>query len=696
MSKKRSESHHSSLIAHLFGTRRPIRLAIAALIALTLGAGYYRYRFERRKVEAPVPLIGSVRRQLGLAPVRESEEALSARPDDPRLRLRLADACAATGDPVGAALALYPLVAGGTGGATQGVEAGTDSPHPMPRAPDPALVARFVRDGARVGWREEAAAALRRSPAAAPRAWLELADAFAAHGEGKRAVALLAELERDRASALGVDEWLDGAMTWYQSRQPRRAAQWAQSAIVRQEPRGGMSGAASRRVAAGPAEERSVAARALQARCLLAAGEPEAALQALPGSADDPLVRYWRARTGLRSRGLARQKAALEYLAQLGMQEPADPVAAFEAGRASLGAGQAATAAALLSRAARGSYQELLCYRLLAQAYTALRQPAREDWARGREQSARGQFAAAAASLRHSLALDPSPPGAALDLARALSLLGEPRTALAVLEQAQRRHPRDVDLALGRAEALNRLDRFSEQASALEAAAAMDPSRAGEAQRNLGKMYYETRQFDQVVPVLERAVQASETDTEAHRFLGLADALHPDDPVRAERAVRHLLRAAALDPTDSVQWTTAGSLLQRLGYPREAAACYRRAIAGDSVAEAPYVALAQALQREGRPVEARLLLKLYRERRDLHARRRQLENRVNANRRDAVAHYALGDLLLRTDSYRNAYPYLLIAASLRPRWGSAQLRLADVCALLDYVDLWQAAERAAG
>jgi Flp pilus assembly protein TadD len=656
MSKKRSESHHSSLIAHLFGTRRPIRLAIAALIALTLGAGYYRYRFERRKVEAPVPLIGSVRRQLGLAPVRESEEALSARPDDPRLRLRLADACAATGDPVGAALALYPLVAGGTGGATQGVEAGTDSPHPMPRAPDPALVARFVRDGARVGWREEAAAALRRSPAAAPRAWLELADAFAAHGEGKRAVALLAELERDRASALGVDEWLDGAMTWYQSRQPRRAAQWAQSAIVRQEPRGGMSGAASRRVAAGPAEERSVAARALQARCLLAAGEPEAALQALPGSADDPLVRYWRARAGLRSRGLARQKAALEYLAQLGMQEPADPVAAFEAGRASLGAGQAATAAALLSRAARGSYQELLCYRLLAQAYTALRQPAREDWARGREQSARGQFAAAAASLRHSLALDPSPPGAAL----------------------------------------NRLDRFSEQASALEAAAAMDPSRAGEAQRNLGKMYYETRQFDQVVPVLERAVQASETDTEAHRFLGLADALHPDDPVRAERAVRHLLRAAALDPTDSVQWTTAGSLLQRLGYPREAAACYRRAIAGDSVAEAPYVALAQALQREGRPVEARLLLKLYRERRDLHARRRQLENRVNANRRDAVAHYALGDLLLRTDSYRNAYPYLLIAASLRPRWGSAQLRLADVCALLDYVDLWQAAERAAG
>jgi tetratricopeptide (TPR) repeat protein len=265
-----------------------------------------------------------------------------------------------------------------------------------------------------------------------------------------------------------------------------------------------------------------------------------------------------------------------------------------------------------------------------------------------------------------------------------------------VLEQAQRRHPRDVDLALGRAEALNRLDRFSEQASALEAAAALDPERTGEALRNLGKMYYETRQFDRVAPALERAVRASDTDAEAHRFLGLADALHPDDRARAERAVTHLLRAAALDPNEAAQWATAGSLLQRLGYLREAAACYRRAIAGDSTAEGPYVALAQALQREGRPVEARLLLKLYRERRDLHARRRQLENRVSANRRDAAAHYALGDLLLRTDSYRNAYPYLLIAASLRPGWKQAQARLADVCALLDYVDLWREAERAAG
>src|SRR5207249_1369634 len=110
------------------------------------------------------PLIASVRRQLGLAPVLAAEEALSARPNDPQLRLRLANACAATGDPVGAALALEPLL---------------DRIGGIDRMGNGQLVARFVRDSARVGWREEAATALRRAPDVPPRTWLELADTFA-------------------------------------------------------------------------------------------------------------------------------------------------------------------------------------------------------------------------------------------------------------------------------------------------------------------------------------------------------------------------------------------------------------------------------------------------------------------------------------------------------------------------------------
>src|SRR5438093_5087197 len=130
MSNNVSGTHHSSLITRHVGTRRPIRLLIAALIALTVAASYYRYRFERRRAEAPGPLIASVRRQLGLAPVLAAEEALSARPNDPQLRLRLANACAATGDPVGAALALEPLL---------------DRIGGIDRMGNGQLVARFVR-----------------------------------------------------------------------------------------------------------------------------------------------------------------------------------------------------------------------------------------------------------------------------------------------------------------------------------------------------------------------------------------------------------------------------------------------------------------------------------------------------------------------------------------------------------------------
>ena len=108
-----------------------------------------------------------------------------------------------------------------------------------------------------------------------------------------------------------------------------------------------------------------------------------------------------------------------------------------------------------------------------------------------------------------------------------------------------------------------------------------------------------------------------------------------------------------------------------------------------------HTSLAQLLQRQGRPIEARLLLKLYREKRAIQAQRRQWENRLTANRGDAAGHYALGALLFRNGDYRAAYPYLLIAASLRPHWKEARLRFADVCALLDYVDLWRQAEKAA-
>jgi tetratricopeptide (TPR) repeat protein len=275
------------------------------------------------------------------------------------------------------------------------------------------------------------------------------------------------------------------------------------------------------------------AARAVLARCLLAAGQSEAVLSALPDDPlthhplrgyppSHPLIQYWRARALLRSESLARRRAGLEYLARLGRADPPEPAVAFEAGRAFLLSGEAAQAAPLLSRAARAQYQEVLANELLAQAYDALGRPSAAAWARSRVQRARGQFAAAEASLRRSLAIDPSAAGAYLDLSAVLLLRGRPQEALNVVQRARKQHPDSLELALAEAEALNHLDRFADQARVLEAAAARFPARSGEPLRDLGKMYDETRQFDRVIPTLERALPGGVGDAEVHRFLGPA------------------------------------------------------------------------------------------------------------------------------------------------------------------------------
>src|SRR5260370_26133768 len=98
------------------------------------------------------------------------------------------------------------------------------------------------------------------------RARLDLAAAYAARGEAAGAVRVRAAVEREKPERLSMDEWLDGAMTWYQCRRPQRASQWARRGAAKQP--------------------RNLAAQAVLARCLLAAGQPEAALQSL----SDPLL----------------------------------------------------------------------------------------------------------------------------------------------------------------------------------------------------------------------------------------------------------------------------------------------------------------------------------------------------------------------------------------------------------------------
>src|SRR5438552_15006345 len=97
--------------------RRPVRLLIVALAGVAFVTVLRLSRMTLPRTQAPEasPVIARVRAQLALEPVLAAEAAVQRAPNDPPTRLRLADACAASGDPVGAALALYALVEGGAG-----------------------------------------------------------------------------------------------------------------------------------------------------------------------------------------------------------------------------------------------------------------------------------------------------------------------------------------------------------------------------------------------------------------------------------------------------------------------------------------------------------------------------------------------------------------------------------------------------
>lgn len=626
------------------------------------------------------PVIARVRDQLALAPVLAAETALQRSPDDPPARLRLAGVCATADDPVGAALALHPLFdrinrIHGMSGRSNPVD---------PVKENSALAAQYAGYCTRIGWLDEAAAALARLPVVPARTRLELAAAYAQRGEASRTAGLMEPLGH---GSLAPEQWLDGAIIWSHCRRPEQAVAWAQQGVAR-------------------APENS-AARGVLARCLLAAGQPEAALDALAtafplpggqsagGSPSDPRLEFWRGRAEVRCRDAARQAAGRERLAHLAAAEPGNAPAAFEAGRAMLLAGDAQHAVPLLSAAAVSGYQELLCYDGLSRAYEALGRRSEALWARGRSLTYRGQFAEASAALRRSLATGPGKPLTYVDLARALHADGKLPEAVAVLERAQQQFPTDMDVRLLKAKLLLHMERVADVTRELRAAAALAPERASEPLGNLGTVYFDSQQFDRAVPVLEKAVQIEDADAHAHFYLGRICARRLEEPQQAEKALYHLLRAAQMQPDYSRPWMTAATVLERMGYPSEAAACLRRAIAGECQSDAPYVRLGQLLQLEGRHAEQRLILKQYAAVRDHDLTRTGLEKQTRDDPRDAARRYALGDLLLREGRPEQALPELLAAAGMRPGWRAVHARLADVCALLGYDDLREEAEHAA-
>ena len=630
--------------------RVPLALLVLAAICVAVPA-----LWRREKPRPPADtFLTDLRLQLRLQDVLPAEAAVVAAPQAAPPRLALAQACSAAGDPVGAALALYPL---------------------LDEQTEPQTRLQFVDACISVGWLEEAVSALK--PVAQPPAGvrLRLAGAYTDRGLAAKAVPLLAQLEQQ---PLSPHERVQGIGVWLRCRRPERALAWAREAAALQP---------------------SGATAAVVARCYLALDQPEAArsvlVQAVGEQPEDPVLAFWLGRAEVRSKDPKRREAGRARLEHVATTGDGNRVAAFEAGQAALAAGDAERAIPLLETAQRAGYQEVLCYDALARAYATRGRRAEAAWVRGKAQSLRGQLPAAQASFRASLAAEPASARYAVDLAQALSSEHKITEALAVVERAQRGMPGNVDVALLKAAILGRLERVQEQAATLEHAATLDPARANEAWGNLGKSLYESQQFDRATVTLKRAVDAEPGDALAHMYLGLTYARHTEDPEQGRAAVRHLLQAAQDTPAYHYPWMNAGSVLQTLNLPAEAAATYRAAIHGDNRWEGPYLSLAQVLQRQGRVRERELVLRLYGQARELEALRVRLENAVKARRADPAAHLELGDRLLRDGRTGEALRELLLAASLRPGWKAAQARLADACALLGYEDLYRAAQQAA-
>ena len=256
--------------------------------------------------------------------------------------------------------------------------------------------------------------------------------------------------------------------------------------------------------------------------------------------------------------------------------------------------------------------------------------------------------------------------------------------------------PAQFDLVLMQARLLQQLQRIPEAVERFERAASIDPGRASEALVKLGNVYFETQEYARAIAVLERAVRANDRSAEAHLLLGRAHARLVEEPGHAEKAVEHLIRSGMLHSAYYYPWLSAGPPVQRMGAVPEAAACYRRAIDGESPSDGAYIQLARLLQLMRRLEERRLILKLYAVRQGYDLKRARLEHYSQNELGNANVQFEMGDLLLRSGRPLNAFPHLLRAAAVRPGWKQAQARLADVCALLDYDDLREQSERAAG
>jgi tetratricopeptide (TPR) repeat protein len=259
-------------------------------------------------------------------------------------------------------------------------------------------------------------------------------------------------------------------------------------------------------------------------------------------------------------------------------------------------------------------------------------------------------------ALADDEALRAQPASTLVLLGVGLGEAGDPAGAVAVLRQAQRRHPGDFWVNHELASWLLRLRpaHFDDAVRFYSAALALRPESPA-VQSNLGTALRGAGKLDDAVAAFRRAIELKPDFAEAHTNLGSALVQQG----KADEALAACRKAIALRPDFVPAHLNLGHVLRALGKSDEAVAAFRRAIELQPDQPGGYVALAGTLTAAGRPGEAEALLR-----------------KAAQLRPDLVeAHYALGNLLLMQGQLDQAVAALRRCVELSPTAAEAHVNL---------------------
>jgi tetratricopeptide (TPR) repeat protein len=259
-------------------------------------------------------------------------------------------------------------------------------------------------------------------------------------------------------------------------------------------------------------------------------------------------------------------------------------------------------------------------------------------------------------ALAADAAMPAQPAATLVVLANRLGLLGDADNAVAVLRQAQRRHPGDFWVNHDLASWLLRLGpaHSADAARFYTAALALRPDNPA-VQSNLGTALRGAGKLDDAVAAFRRAIQLNPDFAEAHTNLGTT-LLQQGKTAEAVAACR---QAVALKPDFAPAHLNLGQALRAAGKMDEAVAAFRTALRLDPRQVSAHLALAGALTAAGKTAEAV----------------RACEEAIRLDPKSAEAHYALSNLLMLLGKLDEGVAHFRECVRLSPNAAEAHINL---------------------